>query len=104
MKAFIISVESRGCDYSRGATFSQSVDGDSDLCGAIEALDQGPLDSEVSGRSQSCVLNLTSNDCPIPDFPKARWACEHPRGSVCLVLTGSGQKAKQMKGAAVTLA
>lgn len=53
MKAFIILVESRGSDYSRGATFSQSVDGGFDLCGAIETLDQGPLDSEVSGRSQS---------------------------------------------------
>lgn len=53
MKAFIILVESRDSDYSRGATFSQSVDGGFDLCGAIETLDQGPLDSEVSGRSQS---------------------------------------------------
>lgn len=54
MKAFIISVESRGSDYSRGATFSQSVDGDFDLCGAIiKTLEQSPPDSEVSGRTQS---------------------------------------------------
>lgn len=108
MKAFIILVESEGSDCSKGAIFSQSVDGDFDLCGAIKTPDLGPLDSGVE--ESLCVLNLTANAWPVltqilPDSTKPRWAVNTPEAlPVCVVLTGSGQKAKQMKGAAVTLA
>lgn len=52
------------------------MDGDSALCGAIETLDQVPW--TVGWRSQPLVPQT------LPDFTKAGWACEHPRGFSCL--------------------
>lgn len=75
MKSFIIFVEKGGSDYSKGTNFSQSGVG-TRISGAVETLDQGPW--TVGWRSQP-ILTQTP-----PDFTKAGWACEHPRGFSCL--------------------
>lgn len=96
MKAFLTLVEKGGSGYGKGAMFSQSVDGDLDLCGAIETLGSpGPWGGGVRLYWHKYYQISLKQDGPVT-IPEAF--------PVCLVLTGSGQEAKQMKGAAVTLA